>query len=588
MQRRTFLLAASAATLALAMPRTVLAQSRAFKPEPLTALRDKITAAIGRGEMPGAVWLLARGDEVIVETAGNTAYEGGVPMRRDTIFRIASVGKAVTAAAVMMLVEDGKLVLDEPAERLLPELANRRVLKALNGPIEDTVPAERPIVVRDLMNFTFGFGVQFDPSLPIQQAIDARQLTNGPPIPMTPWTPDEWLAKFAELPLMHQPGATWMYNTGSLILGVLIARASGMPLEQFLQTRIFAPLGMVDTGFYVPADKLDRFQPAFSVNFATNEQFEEDPVAGAWSKPPSFPSAAGGLVSTLDDYLAFARLLLNKGVHNGRRLLSEASVAEMTADQLTPEQKDGAGFVPGFFDKASWGYGVLTRTAGDDISPTPGRYGWDGGYGTTWVNDPTTGLVGLMFTQSVQYYIASNQFHDFWRGAYEAIGAATEGVAAVPVLITHDVAVTRTFNATPARVWRAWTEDAEVTKWWGPKPWTCPEARMDVREGGASIVLMKSPEGYEIWMRWDYSKVVPNERMEYTQNLCDRDGKLIEPTTIGMPAEFPRNVGTVVTLVADGDKTVVTITEHTTTTQALMDGSLQGLEMVMDQMGQTF
>ena len=166
--------------------------------------------------------------------------------------------------------------------------------------------------------------------------------------------------------------------------------------------------------------------------------------------------------------------------------------------------------------------------------------------------------------------------------------AFSEETPTMPELVTHDVVVTRTFNASPERVWRAWTEDAEVMKWWGPRPWTCPEARMDVREGGASIVSMKSPEGFEIWMRWDYTKVISSERLEYTQNLCDRDGKLIEPTSIGMPAEFPRNVATVVTLVPEGDKTVVTITEHTTTSKALMEGSLKGLEMVMDQMGQTF
>lgn len=587
MQRRQFLLAASAIALAAAT-RPVLAQSSAFDGMALSELRKKIEGSIAAGQMPGAVWLLAKGDEVIVDTAGNTAYEGGVPMRRDTIFRIASVGKAIGTAAVMMLIEDGKLTLDEPVDRLLPELANRQVLRDIKGPITDTVPAARPILVRDLMNFTLGFGILFDPTLPIQQAIDERRLVNGQPVPPTPWTPDEWMAKFAELPLMHQPGETWMYNTGSLLLGVLIARASSMPLEQFLLTRIFQPLGMVDTGFFVPPDKLDRFQPAYSVNFASNEQFMEDPIDGIWSRPPSFPSAAGGLVSTLDDYLAFARMLLNKGVHNGARLLSEASVAEMTHNQLTPEQKQGAGFVPGFFDNKGWGYGVLTYDAPDDISPIPGRYGWNGGYGTSWINDPNTGLIGLMFTQSVQYYVASAEFHDFWRGAYTAIGAATEGVAAVPALITHDVAVTRTFNASPTRVWAAWTEDPQVMKWWGPKPWTCPEARMDVREGSASIVCMRSPEGFEIWMRWDYSKVVPNERIEYTQNLSDKDGNLIEPTSIGMPAEFPRNVGTVVTLVPEGEKTVVTITEHTTTTQALMDGSQQGLEMVMDQMGQTF
>lgn len=166
--------------------------------------------------------------------------------------------------------------------------------------------------------------------------------------------------------------------------------------------------------------------------------------------------------------------------------------------------------------------------------------------------------------------------------------AFAEEPAKVPELITHDVVVTRTFNATPERVWRAWTEDAEVMKWWGPRPWTSPEARMDVREGGASVVCMRSPEGFEIWMRWDYGKVVLNERMEYTQNLSDRDGNLIGPTSIGMPPEFPRGVATVVTLAASGDRTVVTITEHTTTSQALMDGSQQGLDMVMDQMGQTY
>lgn len=586
MRRRTFLLTVRALVLTSALP--ALAQQPTFDPAALAALKGKVEASIARGDLPGAVWLLAKGDEVIVDTSGNTAYEGGVPMRRDTIFRIASVAKAVTATAVMMLVEEGKLRLDEPVDRLLPELADRQVLKDVKGPITDTVPATRPVLVSDLLDFTLGFGVLFDPTLPIQQAIDARQLTNGPPVPATPWTPDEWIARFAELPLMHQPGETWMYNTGSLIAGVLIARASGMPLEQFFSTHIFAPLGMVDTGFFVPPEKLDRFQPAFSVNFATNEQFLEDPVEGIWSKPPSFPSAAGGLVSTLDDYLAFARMLLNGGEYRGTRLISAASVDKITHNQLTPEQKAGAGFVPGFFDKVGWGYGVLTYDTPDDISPTPGRYGWNGGYGTTWINDPTTGLIGLMFTQSVQYYIASNEFRDFWRGAYTAIGAETKGVSDVPELVTHDVAVTRSFKTSPERAWRAFAEDAEVMKWWGPRPWSSPEARMDVREGGFSVVLMRSPEGHDLWMRWEYTKVIPNQRLEYVQNLSDKDGNPIDPTSVGMPPEFPRDVATVVTLTPKGDVTEVTITEHTTTSKQMMDYSQMGLEQVMDQMGQTF
>ena len=155
-------------------------------------------------------------------------------------------------------------------------------------------------------------------------------------------------------------------------------------------------------------------------------------------------------------------------------------------------------------------------------------------------------------------------------------------------LITHDVVVRRLLDATVERVWAAWTEDAEVMKWWGPQPFTCPEARMDVRDGGASVVCMRSPDGFEIWMRWAYSKVILKERMEYTQNMCDRDGNPIEPTSIGMPPEFPRDVATVVTLTPRYGRTEMTIKEHTTTSQALLDGSQQGLEMCIDQMGTTF
>ena len=168
------------------------------------------------------------------------------------------------------------------------------------------------------------------------------------------------------------------------------------------------------------------------------------------------------------------------------------------------------------------------------------------------------------------------------------IAAETKGVSEVPELITEDVVVTRTFNASPQRVWRAWTESAEVRKWWGPEFWTSPEARMDVREGAFSLVLMSSPDGQDIWMRWDYTRVVPQERLEYTQNLSDRDGGSIDPTSIGMPPDFPRDVRTVVTLTPKGSQTEVTITEHTTTSGPLMDFSRLGLEQVMDKMGATF
>jgi CubicO group peptidase (beta-lactamase class C family) len=358
---------------------------------------------------------------------GMSAIGGTVPMRRDTIFRIASMTKAVTATAVMMLVEQGKLELDAPAERWLPELANRRVLRRLDGPLEDTVPAQRPITVRDLLTFTLGFGLLFDPSLPIQNAIDNLRLVNGQPVPMTPHGPDEWMARFGTLPLMHQPGERWMYNTGSLLQGVLVRRASGQDFDTFVRERILVPLGMRDTGFHVPADKLDRFAGCGA--FTDPEQglvrMDADGAQSAYATPPVFPSGAGGLVSTVDDYLAFARMLLAGGMYRNRRLLSAESVRAMTRDQLTAQQKTASAstFFPGFFDAHGWGYGVGVSTAPDAVSATPGRYGWEGGFGTSWTNDPNRGLVAIVMTQSSDF-LFSGALDQFWRTLYEELPPA--------------------------------------------------------------------------------------------------------------------------------------------------------------------
>jgi CubicO group peptidase (beta-lactamase class C family) len=370
-------------------------------------LRELMNAQVAQNKIPGAVWLVALGNDVAIDTAGVTTVGGTAPMRRDTIFRIASMTKPVTATAVMMLVEEGKLSLDAPAERWLPELANRRVLALMDAPLVETVPAARPITVRDLLTFTLGFGLLFDEAMPIQQAINERQLVNGPPVPMTPHDPDAWMNRFGALPLMHQPGERWMYNTGSLLQGVLVRRASGQAFDAFVHDRILAPLGMRDTGFHVPADKLDRFAGCgvFTDPQKGPTRMDQDGAASAYAKPPVFPSGAGGLVSTVDDYLAFARMLLAGGVHQGRRLLGAESVREMTRDQLTAEQKaaSATSFFPGFFDTQGWGYGVAVTTKPDAVSPTPGRYSWFGGFGTAWVNDPNRGLVAMVMTQSADF-----------------------------------------------------------------------------------------------------------------------------------------------------------------------------------------
>jgi CubicO group peptidase (beta-lactamase class C family) len=195
---------------------------------------------------------------------------------------------------------------------------------------------------------------------------------------------------------MYQPGERWQYNAGSLVLGVLVARASGQPLGVFLNDRLFEPLGMRDTGFVMPVDQVGRLPREYATDFSTGKMTEVT-ITGldVWITPPPFPSGAGGLLSTVDDYLAFARLLLDRGVRHGRRLLSEASVEAMTTNHLTPEQIAGGGTL---LDGQGWGYCIGVSVTPDDVS-APGRYGWSGGYGTTWFNDPHRGLIAIALTQ---------------------------------------------------------------------------------------------------------------------------------------------------------------------------------------------
>jgi CubicO group peptidase (beta-lactamase class C family) len=346
-------------------------------------------------------------------------------MRRDTIFRISSMTKPITAVATMILVEECKVRLDEPVDRLLPELAERQVLKRLEGQLDDTVPANRPITVRDLLTFRMGFGQVMAPpdAYPILKAANEQQIGMGPPSPDMLPTPDEWIRRLGQLPLMYQPGEKWMYNTGSDVLGVLIARASGQPLETFLRERIFEPLGMKDTSFSVPSHKLDRLATSYWTNYVSGKiEVYDEAGGGQWSRPPAFPSGAGGLVSTIDDYLAFGQMMLNQGKRGSERILSRLSVELMTTDQLTPEQKAVSGLAPGDFDSLGWGFGMSVVTRRDDVAAVPGRYGWDGGMGTSWYSDPKEEMTGILMTQCMWNSPSPpNVCLDFWTSAYQAI-----------------------------------------------------------------------------------------------------------------------------------------------------------------------
>jgi len=391
----------------------------------LGRMHDVMAGYVERGEVPGLVTLVSRRGEVHVDAIGTMAVEGLDPIRRDTIFRISSMSKPITAAATMILVEECKLRLDAPVDRWLPELAERRVLKRLDGPLDDTVPAHRPITVRDLLTFRMGFGQMMAPpdAYPILSAANAQQIGMGPPSPSSMPAPDEWMRRLGQLPIMHQPGERWMYNTGSDVLGVLIARASGQPLETFLRERLFEPLGMKDTGFSVPEASLDRLATSYWTDPTSGQLTVYDEAEGGqWSRPPAFPSGAGGLVSTIDDYLAFGQMMLSQGKHGGERILSRLSVELMTTDQLTPEQKAVSGLVTGFFDSHGWGFGVSVVTRRDDVAAVPGRFGWDGGLGTSWYSDPREEMVTILMTQRAWTSPSPPDVClDFWTSAYQTI-----------------------------------------------------------------------------------------------------------------------------------------------------------------------
>src|SRR5918997_247249 len=394
-----------------------------FSEARLGRMRDVMAGHVGRGVVPGVVTLLSRRGEVQVDAIGTKAFGGSDPMRRDTIFRIASVTKPIVAAVAMILVEECALRLDEPVDPWLPELADRRVLRAIDSPLDDTVPANRPITPRDLLTFRLGIGavMAFPPRYPLPQAMAEAGVAPGPTLPAH--APDELMKRFGSLPLVHQPGERWLYNSGSDILGVLISRVAGTSLEEFLRERIFAPLGMNDTAFSVPASKFDRLASSYWINFETGEFELFDGVDDSrWAIPPVFESGAGGLVSTVDDLLAFGQMMLKGGKYGSERILSRPSVELMTTDHITPEQKAVSGFFPGFWDTHGWGFGVSIVTRRDDLTATPGRYGWDGGYGTSWYVDPEEELVGILMTQRL--WDASGApvvLLDFWTSAYGAI-----------------------------------------------------------------------------------------------------------------------------------------------------------------------
>ena len=386
----------------------------------LARMRAALQRHVESGQVPGIVALVYHRGREHVETIGTMGFDTDAPIRRDTLFRLASTTKPIAAAAAMILVEECRLRLDDPVDPWLPELANRRVLRTIESPLDDTVAAERPITLRDLLTFRSGYGeVSFiSPTCPLRKALANARL------PLDQWpfagTPDEFMGRLGSLPLACQPGERWLYHMGAEILGVLIARVTGTSLGAFMRERVFEPLGMTGTGFRVPGDQLGRLPACYGSDPITGKRMVlYEAGRGYASQLPPFESGAGGLVSTADDLLAFGLMML---LRRGERILSRPAIELMTTDQLTPAQKAISPFFPRFWDAHGWGLGLAIVTARDDLADVPGRFGWDGAFGTSFWMDPKEELVGVLLTQRRPDQLALPPVvRDFWTSVYQLI-----------------------------------------------------------------------------------------------------------------------------------------------------------------------
>ena len=350
-----------------------------------------LESAIDAGTIPGGI--IAHGHDPRPVARGG-ALPGGPALPADAILRIQSMAKAITAVAALRLVERGELGLDSPVAPWLPELAAPRMLPHPGAALEEAIPAPAPITLRHLLTCTSGVGIVTVES-PLHQAMAATGLEAGP----APWqlAADDWLTALGELPLVGEPGRIWRYHHSFGVLGILISRLAGAALQEHLRTDLLTPLGMVDTGAWVPEEQQHRMPPAFAARLRERGEAERGEVelvqtqpagGGPLAGPPAHDVSHGELVSTAADYLRFLQALRDG------ELLSPEHLELLTTDQVPDEAKRPDSFYPGFWAGTGWGFGVSIATEGVHR----GRWGWSGGCGTGFFVDPD-GTIGLLLTQ---------------------------------------------------------------------------------------------------------------------------------------------------------------------------------------------
>ncbi|WP_338870044.1 serine hydrolase domain-containing protein [Spirosoma sp. SC4-14] len=352
---------------------------------------------IARKRQAGVAVLVARNGKIVYHKAyGQDDIRAKTPLKRDAIFRIASQTKAIASIGLMMLFEEGKFLLDDPISKYIPAFKNPKVLDKFNekDTTYTTVPAKREITIRQLLTHTSGISY---PSIGTKEAV-AIYAKNK--IPSGIGTPEGTLAdamnRLAALPLIHQPGERWSYGLSVDVVGYLIEVLSGQSLDQYLRTRLFEPLGMNDTYFYLPAQKQSRLTKVYTEDSTKTVQ----PLPSLNGISADYPKVAGtyfsggaGLSSTLYDYAIFLQMMLNRGEYDGKRFLSPTTVRLITSNQIG-DLNEGA-------DKFGLGFSITSERSAARLPVSAGAYNWGGFFGTTYWVDPKEGIVALLYTQKV-------------------------------------------------------------------------------------------------------------------------------------------------------------------------------------------
>jgi len=395
-----------------------------FSKEKLAAIPPMLQAVVDAGALSGAVTLLWRHGKVAqVNTIGWRNIEQKAPMQRDTIFRIASMTKPITSVCILQLMEEGKLKLDDPITKWVPEFANMKVLKNAEGPLDEVYDAPRDITILDLLTHRAGLAYGFTSVGPIAYA---HQKALGDVL-TSDMSPDAWLAALGGLPLSYPPGERFHYSHATDVLGFLVGRIDGKPFRQSVIDRVFKPLGMSDTDFYFPLDKRDRAATLYRLG--KTGQIEPAPMK-MYDQPPAFTGGGGGLVSTVDDYLTFIRMLMGKGEVDGVRLLKPETVELMMTNQLTDEQRAITFMGLPFWMGQGFGLGLSIVDDAEKQAwmgaTSNGAFSWPGAFGTWWRGDPANDMIMIYMIQNAMPLEPES-------ASQLATGQRSEGQMALPV-----------------------------------------------------------------------------------------------------------------------------------------------------------